>query len=63
VELFIFGTAEPASAIMACSIPVLRVLVTRQRRQKTVDFIDLDWSKQKNLSLAEIKVYEKMDQK
>jgi len=27
VDLFIFGTAEPATAIMAVSIPVLRALI------------------------------------
>jgi hypothetical protein len=29
VDLFIFGTAEPATAIMAASIPVLRALIQR----------------------------------
>ena len=30
MDLFIFGTAEPATAIMAASIPVLRVLFHKQ---------------------------------
>jgi hypothetical protein len=41
VELLIFGTAEPATAIMAASIPMLRVLIQRNSSSKPSDFVDL----------------------
>ncbi|GAB1317733.1 Rhodopsin domain-containing protein [Madurella fahalii] len=42
VDLFIFGTAEPATAIMAASIPVLRALIRREPGQKPTAFIGMD---------------------
>ncbi|OIW34074.1 hypothetical protein CONLIGDRAFT_711873 [Coniochaeta ligniaria NRRL 30616] len=43
VDLFIFGTAEPATAIMAASIPVLRALIRRGSDEcKQARFIQLD---------------------
>ncbi len=42
VDLFIFGTAEPATAIMAASIPVLRALIRRGHEPKQARFIQLD---------------------
>ena len=30
VDLFIFGTAEPATAIMAASMPILRIMFLRR---------------------------------
>ncbi|KAJ4287521.1 hypothetical protein N0V88_007623 [Collariella sp. IMI 366227] len=41
VDLFIFGTAEPATAIMAASIPVLRALIHREPHSKPARFIEL----------------------
>lgn len=41
VDLFIFGTAEPATAIMAASIPMLRALIKRETRSKPPRFIVL----------------------
>jgi hypothetical protein len=41
VELLIFGTAEPATAIMAASIPILRVLIQRNPSSKPSEFVDL----------------------
>ncbi len=41
VDLFIFGTAEPATAIMAASIPVLRTLIRRRENPKPARFIEL----------------------
>jgi hypothetical protein len=42
VDLFIFGTAEPATAIMAASIPVLRALIKRGDEANPARFIQLD---------------------
>ncbi|KAH8910231.1 hypothetical protein BR93DRAFT_468006 [Coniochaeta sp. PMI_546] len=42
VDLFIFGTAEPATAIMAASIPVLRALIRRGDESRQAQFIQLD---------------------
>ncbi|KAK4099095.1 hypothetical protein N658DRAFT_498687 [Parathielavia hyrcaniae] len=43
VDLFIFGTAEPATMIMAASIPLLRALLVRRDRhpEPTTTFIEL----------------------
>jgi hypothetical protein len=41
VDLFIFGTAEPATAIMAASIPILRTLIRREPQPKPAEFIEL----------------------
>ncbi|KAK4145069.1 uncharacterized protein C8A04DRAFT_10874 [Dichotomopilus funicola] len=41
VDLQIFGTAEPATAIMAASIPMLRVLIQRSPASKPSRFIEL----------------------
>lgn len=41
VDLFIFGTAEPATAIMAASIPVLRALIKGSDESKPARFIHL----------------------
>jgi hypothetical protein len=41
VELFIYGTAEPAAAIMAASIPALRALVQRETKRKPLLFVQL----------------------
>ncbi|KAK3293048.1 uncharacterized protein B0H64DRAFT_376020 [Chaetomium fimeti] len=41
VDLFIFGTAEPATAIMAASIPILRNLIRRESQPKPAEFIQL----------------------
>ncbi|KAH6623400.1 hypothetical protein F5144DRAFT_595577 [Chaetomium tenue] len=41
VDLFIFGTAEPATAIMAASIPILRNLLRRESQPKPAEFIQL----------------------
>ncbi|KAJ4291289.1 hypothetical protein N0V88_006292 [Collariella sp. IMI 366227] len=39
----IFGTAEPATIIMAASMPILRTLISRKPTEpKPVQFIDLD---------------------
>ena len=42
VDLIIFGTAEPATAIMAASIPMLRVLVQRAPSSKPSQFVELE---------------------
>ncbi|KAL2132355.1 hypothetical protein VTI74DRAFT_3926 [Chaetomium olivicolor] len=42
VDLFIFGTAEPATIIMAASIPILRMLIRPQPKPKPARFIELD---------------------
>lgn len=42
VDLFIFGTAEPATTIMAASIPILRTLIRREPQPKPARFIELD---------------------
>ncbi|KAK4032729.1 hypothetical protein C8A01DRAFT_20235 [Parachaetomium inaequale] len=41
VDLIIFGTAEPATAIMAASIPMLRVLIQRRPSSKPSQFVEL----------------------
>lgn len=41
VDLQIFGTAEPATAIMAASIPMLRVLIQRDSSSRPTRFIEL----------------------
>jgi hypothetical protein len=41
VDLFIFGTAEPATTIMAASIPLLRALIRREHKPKPAQFIEL----------------------
>ena len=41
VELFIYGTAEPAAAIMAASIPALRALVQQETRREPAKFVEL----------------------
>ncbi|KAK4149827.1 hypothetical protein C8A00DRAFT_37577 [Chaetomidium leptoderma] len=41
VDLMIFGTAEPATAIIAASIPMLRVLIQRDPHSKPSDFVEL----------------------
>jgi hypothetical protein len=41
VDLQILGTAEPATAIMAASIPMLRVLIQRDSGSKPSRFIEL----------------------
>ncbi|KAK4099175.1 hypothetical protein N658DRAFT_475911 [Parathielavia hyrcaniae] len=41
VDLQIFGTAEPATAIMAASIPMLRVLIQRETVSRPTRFIEL----------------------
>jgi hypothetical protein len=41
VDLFIFGTAEPATTIMAASIPILRALIRRDTQPKPAQFIEL----------------------
>lgn len=41
VDLFVFGTAEPATAIMAASIPVLRALIGG-RGSDQARFVTLD---------------------
>ncbi|KAK0638990.1 hypothetical protein B0T16DRAFT_338091 [Cercophora newfieldiana] len=41
VELFIYGTAEPAAAIMAASIPALRALIQQDGHKKPVRFVDM----------------------
>ncbi|KXX74617.1 hypothetical protein MMYC01_208452 [Madurella mycetomatis] len=41
VHLFIFGTAEPATAIMAASIPVLRTLIRRETYRGPTEFIEM----------------------
>ena len=41
MDLFIFGTAEPATAIMAASIPILRNLLRRESQVKPAEFIQL----------------------
>lgn len=40
VDLFIFGTAEPATSIMAASMPILRVLFHR-RHPRPAGFVDV----------------------
>jgi hypothetical protein len=50
VDLFIFGTAEPATAIMAASIPVLRALIKRESVARHARFVELEAGK---LSLQE----------
>ena len=51
MELLIFGTAEPATAIMAASIPMLRVLIQRNPSSKPSEFVDLgNQSNQSNQS-------------
>ncbi|KAL1841238.1 hypothetical protein VTJ49DRAFT_7306 [Mycothermus thermophilus] len=54
VHLFIFGTAEPATCIMAASIPVLRTLIPRKTKDpQTVSFIELPEKRKKGaLSVA-----------
>ncbi|KAK4038326.1 hypothetical protein C8A01DRAFT_48028 [Parachaetomium inaequale] len=47
VDLFIFGTAEPATAIMAASIPILRTLIRREPQPKPAQFIELADSRRK----------------
>lgn len=47
VELFIYGTAEPAAAMMAASIPALRALVQQEGKKKPVRFVDMS---EKNLA-------------
>lgn len=42
VDLFVFGTAEPATAIMAASIPVLRALIGGGRVSDQARFVTLD---------------------
>jgi hypothetical protein len=42
VDLFIFGTAEPATSIMAASIPMLRALIRPERQPHPVELIELD---------------------
>ena len=41
MALLIFGTAEPATAIMAASIPMLRVLIQPDSSSKPSDFVEL----------------------
>jgi len=41
LELFIYGTAEPAAAIMAASIPALRALVQQESKKKPARFVVL----------------------
>ncbi len=42
VDLFIFGTAEPATAIMAASIPVLRALIKGRDETRPARFVEVD---------------------
>ncbi|KAK5654249.1 hypothetical protein OQA88_7424 [Cercophora sp. LCS_1] len=39
VDLFIYGTAEPAAAIMAACIPALRALVQQESKREPVQFV------------------------
>lgn len=41
MELFIYGTAEPAAAIMAASIPALRALVQQESKKEPARFVEL----------------------
>ena len=41
MELFIYGTAEPAAAIMAASIPALRALMQQESKKKPARFVVL----------------------
>ncbi|KAL2192729.1 hypothetical protein P885DRAFT_47025 [Corynascus similis CBS 632.67] len=57
VDLFIFGTAEPATAIMAASIPFLRALIRGDPQPKPPEFIEIsdDGRKERQSSALDAK--------